>query len=79
MKKEIFKSIPGYEGLYEISNQGNVKSLSKIVKYQNGGVKYQKERLLTIRYVKGIGSVNLYRGTKSTNYTILELIELTFI
>ena len=25
--KEIWKSIPGYEGLYEVSNLGNVKSL----------------------------------------------------
>ena len=25
--KEIFKDIPGYEGLYQVSNLGNVKSL----------------------------------------------------
>ena len=27
--KEVFKPIKGYEGLYEISNHGNVKSLAK--------------------------------------------------
>ena len=29
MEKEIWRSIEGYEGLYEISNLGRVKSLSR--------------------------------------------------
>ena len=29
MQKEIWKTITGYEGLYEISNLGRVKSLPK--------------------------------------------------
>ena len=29
MKKEIFKDIPGYEGLYQVSNMGNVMSFHK--------------------------------------------------
>jgi len=32
---EIFKDIPGYEGVYQVSNLGRVKSL-----------KYNKEKLL---------------------------------
>jgi len=27
--KEIWKDIPGYEGLYQVSNYGKVKSLAK--------------------------------------------------
>ncbi len=33
--KEIWKDIKGYEGLYQVSNLGRVKSLDKIVKSAN--------------------------------------------
>ena len=29
MDKEIWKDIPGYEGLYQVSNYGRVKSLKR--------------------------------------------------
>ena len=35
MNKEIWKNIKGFEGLYEVSNLGNIKSLSKINKNKN--------------------------------------------
>lgn len=31
--KEIWKDIPGYEGLYQVSNQGRIKSFRKSSKY----------------------------------------------
>ena len=34
--KEIWKDVPNYEGLYQVSNLGNVKSLDK---YVNSGIK----------------------------------------
>lgn len=34
--KEIWKDIKGYEGLYQISNLGRVKSLQRKVKNKNG-------------------------------------------
>ena len=36
MEKEIWKDIPGYEGLYWVSNLGRVKSKRKILKPING-------------------------------------------
>ena len=30
--EEIFKDVPGYEGLYQVSNLGRVKSLSRLIK-----------------------------------------------
>ena len=50
--KEIWKDIKGYEGLYQVSNLGNVKSLYKFHKmnknYNSIGY-YSKERLLKAR------------------------------
>ncbi|XWX34713.1 HNH endonuclease [Staphylococcus phage PG-2021_67] len=45
MENEIWKDIPGYEGLYQVSNLGRVKSLPK--KLWNGrGYFYSKEKIL---------------------------------
>ncbi len=45
--EEVWKDIKGYEGMYQISNFGNVKSLERMV--QNGKRMYRrKERLLAL-------------------------------
>lgn len=43
---EIWKPIPGYEGYYEISNHGKVKSLARIVPRRNGTYHSVPERIL---------------------------------
>lgn len=44
-KKEIWKDIVGYEGLYQISNFGNVKSLDRVVKYCNNKTYVYKSKI----------------------------------
>ena len=44
---EIFKPIKGYEGYYEVSNFGRIKSKQQIVKHNYGGFAIKKERILT--------------------------------
>jgi hypothetical protein len=46
---EIWKDIQGYEGLYQISNLGNVKSLSREWKVGYGGIGRNKTKILTPR------------------------------
>ena len=46
---EIFKDIKGYEGCYQVSNLGRVKSLHRIVKRNNGNIMTIKERILKPR------------------------------
>lgn len=38
--KEIWKDIKGYEGLYQISSFGNVKSLDRYIINKNGDKQY---------------------------------------
>ena len=35
MEKEIWKDVPGYESLYQVSSIGNVKSLDRYKYYGN--------------------------------------------
>ena len=34
--KEVWKPIPGYEGIYEISSYGNVKSVPRVIMRSDG-------------------------------------------
>ena len=43
---EIWKNIKGYEGLYQVSNMGRVKSLERKIPHWCGGERVQKERIL---------------------------------
>tara|TARA_R110000803_G_scaffold171512_2_gene234424 strand:- start:18 stop:524 length:507 start_codon:yes stop_codon:yes gene_type:complete len=43
---EIWKDVKNYEGRYQISNFGNVKSLERIVKHSRGGDKVVREKIL---------------------------------
>jgi len=45
--KEIWKDIKGYEGLYQVSNLGRVKSLSHLKRTWRGGEYMTKEKILT--------------------------------
>lgn len=47
MKNEIWKDVPNYEGLYQVSNYGRLKSLEKSVKFYSGYAKKNvKENIL---------------------------------
>ncbi len=46
MTNEIWKDIAGYEGMYQISNLGNIKTLQRYVKNGKKTVKLHKEKLL---------------------------------
>jgi hypothetical protein len=46
---EVFKSVVGYEGLYEVSNFGRVKSLERKVRNSESGFRVVKERILKPR------------------------------
>jgi len=43
---EIWKPVVGYEGLYEVSNQGNVRSVDRTVKHEYKGTQFCKGKML---------------------------------
>ena len=72
--EEIFKEIPGYNGLYQASNLGRIKSLSrKVCNYR--GCYFSKERFLTQRISKNYKSVRMKNGNKSVH----QLVAMAFL
>lgn len=45
MEKEIWRAIKGYEGLYEVSNFGRVRSLDRYVTHNKGGLRCMKGKV----------------------------------
>lgn len=43
---EEWRDITGYEGLYQVSNLGRIKSLSKVIMYRNGCTRRYPETIL---------------------------------
>jgi hypothetical protein len=43
---EIWKDINGFDGLYQVSNKGNVRSVDRLVAHYSGGTRFMKSRLL---------------------------------
>ena len=59
MENEIWKDIPGYAGIYQVSNYGRVKSLPKSYIICNKYVVTAKEKVLKQRKVKGYKIIEL--------------------
>ena len=73
---EEWRYIKGYEGLYQVSNLGNIKSLSKI----DGNGVYRKERLLKpILNSHGYYVVMLYKNNKGVQKLVHRLVANAFI
>ena len=65
---EIWKDIPNYEGLYQVSNLGNIKSLFRY-----------KKILKPIKNTLGYLKVSLYKNKKIKVFSIHRLVAETFI
>jgi len=77
---EVWKDIPGYEGLYQVSNLGNVKSLPREWVTGKGAVRKHKGKIL-----KGSTNSSGYRlvilcvNGKIKGYTIHQLVAIAFL
>ena len=77
--EEQWKSIKGYDGLYEISNKGNIRSLDKYVRRGNGFY-FMKGKLLKPQLnSKGYKRIGLKNNGKTEKFFIHRLVAEAFI
>ena len=77
---EIWKDIKGFEGSYQISSLGRVKSLDRTVVYKDGRTHIHKGQIMTgSDNGKGYKTIDLYTGNKRTKKLIHRLVAETFI
>lgn len=81
MEEEIWKDIPGYEGLYQVSNFGRVKSMGRV---SFSGPHYSTKRkypskVLKHRLICGYPKVPLCKDGIVTDWRVHRLVLLAFI
>lgn len=81
---EVWRAVPGFEGAYEVSDQGRVRSLSRVITCVSArGRAYQYPvRGRTLRPGKasnGYLTVSLQRDGDRRSYLVQELVLLAFV
>lgn len=82
-KYEIWKDIPGYEGIYQVSNLGRIKSIDRYIYFINNGTptkKFHKGRILKQDIDEdGYYRINLRYNNKDKRYGVHRLVASAFI
>lgn len=79
---EVWKDVKGFEGLYQVSNTGKVKSLGRVElmtgRHEDAYYRKRGERLLSQR--NGVyKNVNLYKNSEAWNKLVHRLVAETFL
>ena len=75
---EIWKEIKGYEGLYEVSSEGKVRSLDRWV-VSDRCRSWRKGVMLKSAIIMGYYSVNLCKDSVQKGFRVSRLVAQTFI
>ena len=75
MTEEIWRPVVGYEGLYEVSNTGRVRSLDRYVRRNY----FKKGRILKLNDRRGYLFVELCLNNKTKNFSVHRLVAQAFI
>jgi hypothetical protein len=79
MQEEIWKDIPTYEGIYQVSNLGNVKSLSRVIITGNGD-RVSKEKMIKQHFNKfGYLRVTLTKDGIRKEFKTHQLVAMAFL
>lgn len=75
LPNEIWKDIPNYEGIYQISNKGRIKSLARIV----GTCKRKEKLVIPFDNGRGYLTVALHKDNKGIKHYVHRLVAQAFI
>ena len=78
-KEEVWKDIPGYEGYYQASNLGRVRSLDRTVTYSNGRESFYKGKIIKGGVNKGYKQTTLSSDGIGRNFKFSQLAAMTFL
>lgn len=77
---ELWKEVKGWEGIYQISNYGRVKSCYRYVKQSNGRVRHYKEKIMKCFFTKRkYVRLSLEKDGFKRKYFVHQLVAMTFI
>ena len=80
MEKEIWKDIPNYEGIYQASNLGRIRTCEGKTTYtEKHGVRHWKQRILKPRWSKSGYRISMWKDGKCKDIFVHRLVGMTFL
>ena len=77
---EIWKDVQGYEGLYQVSNMGRVRSITRYVRHAKGGFRVSPSKIMKLcQNGDGYYFVGLHRDNKVKPFRVNRLVAEAFI
>lgn len=77
--EEIWKDIVGYEGLYQVSNLGRVRSLDRYVLHKQSVRKLHKGCIMNPYRITGYPAVHLSKDGQKKGFLVHRLVATAFI
>lgn len=79
-EKEVWKDIEGYEGYYQVSNHGRIRSLDRVIRSKYRSSQFIKGNIKNITPRKdGYKAIMLYKNNKGNRQYIHRLVAKAFI
>lgn len=76
----MWKDIKGYEGLYQVSTDGEVRSLDRYEKSKGNSTRLRKGKIRTLSVDKdGYKKIGLWKDSKVKHFKVHRLVAETFI
>lgn len=77
--QELWRPIPGYEELYEVSNKGRVRSVPHLLYTPTGCPYMSKSKIRKPQIVNGRNRISLVKGNKRDTLQLARIIALAWV
>lgn len=81
MENEVWKDIPNYEGLYQVSNLGRIKSITHFVENKTtyGGIYTVRGKIINPKVDKGYYRCSLTKNKEKKMVAVHRMVAMAFI
>lgn len=76
---EIWKGVKGYEGIYEVSDFGNVRSLQRLIKHRESNTLVKEKIMKPFLSKSGYFIIRLNKNKIGKTYSIHQLVAIAFL
>lgn len=75
MANELWKPVKGFEGFYEVSSKGRVRSVDRI----DARGQHRKSKIMSVKKIQNAKKVTFFRDGKSKTFTLKKLVAGAFL
>lgn len=75
MASELWKPVKGFEGFYEVSSEGRVRSVDRI----DARGQHRKSKIMSVKKIQNAKKVTFFRDGKSKTFTLKKLVADAFL